>query len=308
MSAAERIQQPRPVGQPQPAALQDTLGALPQDTTTALPIPSLRLGLATRPLPYPVDLLSRLPNPELQRPELRSRVRDWGSLWQEAVDRRLTAQLSELWLQSRPAAKGDELANQPDIQVAAVPSDAPPVQVEPRPPAPPDQAPTDTLVTAPPGPAEAGILPDAFSQYTDLGMIIQGRVELGGGWNRTRPCSVSIQLSCNARIIPDLQPDIQFGARVGGTISDRIHVSVDYDNRREFDAANNINVFYQGLTDEIIQRVEVGDVSFPLPQSRFLTQGIPAGNFGFRGTGQMGPLDFQMIWAQQKGDLGTREL
>ncbi|MGD8869493.1 MAG: hypothetical protein PVI01_17880, partial [Gemmatimonadales bacterium] len=114
-------------------------------------------------------------------------------------------------------------------------------------------------------------------------------------------------LNCDPSLIPTLKPDIQFGARVGGTISDRIHVSVDYDNRREFDAANNINVFYQGLEDEILQRVEVGDVGFPLPQSGYLTQGIPAGNFGFRTTGQMGPVDFQAVWAQQKGDVGVIE-
>ena len=105
-----------------------------------------------------------------------------------------------------------------------------------------------------------------------------------------------------------MEPDIQVGARVGGSISQRVHVSVDYDNRREFDAANNINVFYQGLDDEILQRLEVGDVSFPLPHSRYLTRGIPAGNFGVRATGQMGPVDFQAVWAQQRGDLGSREL
>ncbi|KPK55377.1 MAG: hypothetical protein AMS21_13700, partial [Gemmatimonas sp. SG8_38_2] len=139
-------------------------------------------------------------------------------------------------------------------------------------------------------------------------MAIQGRVELGGGWNRFRPCNVTLIQNCDPSLVPRLKPDIQFGARVGGTISDRIHMNVDYDNRREFDAANNINVYYQGLEDEILQRVEVGDVSFSLPQSRYLTQGIPAGNFGFRAAGQIGPIDFQGVFAQQKGDLGTRQL
>ena len=53
-------------------------------------------------------------------------------------------------------------------------------------------------------------------------------------------------------------------------------------------AANNISVYYQGLDDEILQRLEVGDVSIRLPTSRYLTQGIPAGNFGFKAVGQVG--------------------
>ncbi len=151
-----------------------------------------------------------------------------------------------------------------------------------------------------------GVLPDVFSQYADLNMLIQGRLELGGGWNRFRPCDVALRLNCNPSLVPTLKPELQFGVRLGGTVSERIHVSVDYDNAREFDAANNINVYYQGLEDEILQRLEVGDVSFDLPSSRYLTRAIPAGNFGFKTTGQLGPLEFQSIWAQQKGDLGTR--
>ena len=45
-----------------------------------------------------------------------------------------------------------------------------------------------------------------------------------------------------------------FGVAIGGTISERVHVNVDYDQAREFDAANNINVYYQGLADEVLQQ------------------------------------------------------
>ena len=48
-------------------------------------------------------------------------------------------------------------------------------------------------------------------------------------------------------------------------------------------------------------------MQFRLPRSRYLTQGIPAGNFGFMAEGQLGPVDFQTVWAQQRGDLTTRE-
>ena len=49
---------------------------------------------------------------------------------------------------------------------------------------------------------------------------------------------------------------VVIGILVGGTVSQRVHVNVDYDQTREFDAANNINVYYQGFEDEILQRLD----------------------------------------------------
>ncbi len=151
------------------------------------------------------------------------------------------------------------------------------------------------------------LLPDALADFANLGMRVFGRGELGGDWTRYRPCDPALRLNCNPTLFPLLKPEIQFGVQVQGTVSDRLHIDVDYDQRREFDAANNINVYYQGLEGEVLQRVEVGDVAFELPASRFLTEGIPGGNFGFKATGRVGALDIQAIWAQQKGDVATRE-
>jgi hypothetical protein len=303
--------------------------------TAPPPLPgTLRLGLRELALPFRVDFQSQLPEPAVQRPELRPRLRNWGDIWAESVRADLALRRSELWRRASPLTLPDQRAGPlrravtdsagpPDSTatgVAAVRADSAAAAAE----APldsagavadsasvsPDSAPlaSDTAGEPPTQvPQRPELLPDVFGDYADLGLAIQGRVEMGGGWRRFRPCDVTLRVDCDPSLVPTIKPDIQFGARVGGTITERIHVSVDYDNRREFDAANNINVYYEGLEDEILQRVEVGDVSFALPQSRYLTQGIPAGNFGFRATGQMGPIDFQTVWAQQKGDLGTQE-
>ncbi len=178
---------------------------------------------------------------------------------------------------------------------------------------------SDTIAYMPPPPLtreqraaqaaqEADLLGGTIGQYADLGMRVTGLGELGGSWQRYQPCDPGLRLNCNPGLFPQLSPEVEFGVQVAGTISDRIHVNVDYDQRREdFSAANNINVFYQGLQDEILQRVEVGDVAIRLPPSRYLTQGVPAGNFGFAAGGQLGPIDFQTVFAQQRGDVSTRE-
>lgn len=158
------------------------------------------------------------------------------------------------------------------------------------------------------GRAERELIGGVVGQYADLAMEVTGLGELGGSWTRYEPCDPSLYLNCNPSLFPQLKPNVEFGVKVAGTISDRIHVNVDYDQRREdFSAANNINVFYQGFADEVLQRLEVGDVSLRLPRSTYLTRGVPAGNFGFMASGQLGPIDFQAVWAQQRGDLSTRE-
>jgi hypothetical protein len=272
-----------------------------QDTAAQAPPPvGLALGLEPLPLPYSTDLGSLLPDPSRQLPELRIGARSFGEVWAEELAVKSRGWAAALWLRSRPLAG-------PIPQAGALAVEAP---------APPVEAAGEVAVEAVPGEEaaeppvseEQGTISDVLGQYADIGFEVDGRVEMGGGWNRFRPCDVTVQTNCSPSLIPTLTPDIQVGARVGGTISRRVHVSVDYDNRREFDAANNINLFYQGFEDEILQRLEVGDVSFPLPHSRYLTRGIPAGNFGVRATGQMGPVDFQAVWAQQRGDLGSREL
>ena len=145
------------------------------------------------------------------------------------------------------------------------------------------------------------------SGLADLDFEIVGQGELGGDWTRFRPCDTRVQFSCEPGLLPRLSPDIQFAVRAAGTIADRITLDVDFDQAREFSAANNLSIFYEGDDDAVLKAVELGDVTFALPRSRFLTEGVPAGNFGFLVTGQAGPLDFRSVWAQQTGDVSSRE-
>lgn len=142
------------------------------------------------------------------------------------------------------------------------------------------------------------------TDYADLALNVRSRMELGGDWTRFEPCDARFGVGCNPSLVPQLSPELQFGVQVNGTILDRVFVDVDFDQARE--DANRINFFYEGGEDDVLRRLEVGDVTFRLPQSRFLTEGIPAGNFGFQAEGQVGAVDFQTVWAQQRGDLNDR--
>ncbi len=164
---------------------------------------------------------------------------------------------------------------------------------------------------AEPPPAEAeGVAAGAtglVNRFTDLGVRVRGRSELGGDWTRFRPCTSQFQESCVPSLLPQLRPDLNLAVQVQGSVLDRVTVDVDYDQMREFGATNTIAVTYDGAEDDVLRRLEVGDVTFRLPRSRYLTQGIPAGNFGFQAEGQLGPLEFNGVWAEQRGDVSSRE-
>lgn len=148
-------------------------------------------------------------------------------------------------------------------------------------------------------------LPDLLGQYADLAIRLDGRIETRLEENRNERCFSSqlftVGANCRAGFQPQL--DFQFNLRTGGVVAERIHVDVDYDSEREFEASNNVSIFYEGQPGERLQRVELGNVSFALPHSRFITSGIPSGNYGVQAIGQLGPARVRAIYAQQKGNV-----
>jgi hypothetical protein len=145
---------------------------------------------------------------------------------------------------------------------------------------------------------------DIISEHTDLGLQLNGRMEFRGEKNQSAQCAGGIinpVFNCRSAFAPLL--DFQFNARSGGVVADRIHVDVDYDTQREFDASNNISINYEGRGTELLQRLEIGNVTFQPPASRFITAGIPSGNYGIQAITRLGPARVRTILAQQKGNV-----
>ena len=167
----------------------------------------------------------------------------------------------------------------------------------------------NSISAAPPlgNEAEKGTGADIFGQYADLGLRLDSRIETKLARDRNERCVATDFLSPieNCRGVFQPQFGFQFAVRTAGTVADRLHLDVDYDSQREFDASNNISAYYEGKQGEILQRVEVGNVSFALPASRFITAGIPSGNYGIQAIGQLGAMRFRAIAAQQKGNVVT---
>jgi hypothetical protein len=173
-------------------------------------------------------------------------------------------------------------------------------------------APADTgrRRVAIPRPTDVAPQPEAprvfagIGRYADIGIDLRTRLEMKFDRLRNARCTaadVSNPASGCQGGFPTPSLDEQFRVLAGGVLSNRFFVNVDFDSEREFSVNNNINVWYQGLEDEILRRVEVGNVTFRAPNSRFITAGIPSNSFGIMADAQLGPMEFTGIFAQQKG-------
>ncbi len=145
-----------------------------------------------------------------------------------------------------------------------------------------------------------------LERYADLGIQLNALLEMRFERRRNLRCTAldasGFDNGCRGGFNPP-RIDPQFNVRTGGIVGQRVHLNVDYDTQREFDASNNIQVYYEGLEDEVLRRLEVGNVTFAAPRSRFITGGIPVNNFGVAAQGQIGALDFGALFAQQKGNV-----
>lgn len=215
---------------------------------------------------------------------------------------RQAAQLRERRIQSgwqRTVLRGFARADRADSAVAAARA-TPPVDSGPTPGALVPLAPTRRAAA---DPAQAAT--DFLNDIGDLGISLNARLESKVQRSRNERCTAAQLTIIGNNCFGIFQPafDFQFNTRAGGVVADRVFVNVDYDSQREFDASNNISVRYQGKSDEILQTLEVGNVTFQPPPSRYLTSGIPSGNYGVQATGQIGPMRFTSIVAQQKGNV-----
>ncbi|HEX5829915.1 MAG TPA: hypothetical protein VFY16_02965, partial [Gemmatimonadaceae bacterium] len=140
---------------------------------------------------------------------------------------------------------------------------------------------------------------------SELGLVLNARLESRAERARDETCSrnplFNVSTSCQSFFQPTF--DFQFDVRGSGTVAERFHVDVNYDSQREFDASNQLSARYEGRPGELLQRIEVGNVFFALPPSRFITGTVPSGNYGIQAVAQLGPWRLRGIAARQQGNV-----
>ncbi len=125
----------------------------------------------------------------------------------------------------------------------------------------------------------------------------QGYVEVSFGYqvNNTQNPSVSERL----RKVPTFDFDQKIQMNVMGKIGDKMEMRVNYNTEATFDYENKMNLAYTGDEDQIIKKVEAGNVSLPLNGS-LITGG--SNLFGVKTEMQFGKLNLTTIFSQNKGE------
>jgi len=138
----------------------------------------------------------------------------------------------------------------------------------------------------------------------DFNLRIEGKTERDRNLrcNSLEAVQISALSGCNAGFLP-WNLDFKGTLKTAGIIGDRVHVNVDYDMQREFDASNTVSLYYEGDSSARFRRVDVGNIAFVAPASRFMTSSLPSGNYGMQVTNQFGALKLRSIFARQTGNV-----
>lgn len=97
--------------------------------------------------------------------------------------------------------------------------------------------------------------------------------------------------------------DERIQLNVVGNIGDKLKVTTNYNTESQFDFENQVKLDYTGYEDEIIKKIEAGNVSLPLSSS--LITGSQA-LFGIKTQLQFGRLKITSVLSQQKSE--TKEI
>jgi cell surface protein SprA len=129
-----------------------------------------------------------------------------------------------------------------------------------------------------------------------INIIPQGSAELIFGINISK--TENPTLSEKLRTIPTFDFKEKIQMNVTGTIGDKMTLAVNYNTDAMFEFENRTKLQYAGKEDEIIKKVEAGDVTLPLAGT-LITGSYSL--FGLKTEMQFGKLTVTTVLSQQKG-------
>lgn len=122
---------------------------------------------------------------------------------------------------------------------------------------------------------------------------INGAVDITASYQNNNVTSLSFTNNNQSNI--NFKQEVQVTAK--GTIGDKLTIDADWNTQRVFDFENQLKLKYTGYADEVIQKIEAGNVSLDTKSS--LIQSTQA-LFGIRGEFKLGPLTLSSVVSQKK--------
>lgn len=119
-------------------------------------------------------------------------------------------------------------------------------------------------------------------------------LDFGGQWQRIQNPAFPIRQQRNGTFLFDQQISLN----VVGKIGEKLKMTVNQDTKASFEFENNIRLEYTGFDNEIIQKIEAGNVSLPMTSSLITgAQNL----FGIKTQLQFGRLKITSVASSQRG-------
>ncbi len=135
----------------------------------------------------------------------------------------------------------------------------------------------------------------SYIELTPKGFVT---LDLGGSFQIIQNPSIPIRQQRNGGL--DFGQTIQLS--VAGKVGEKLKISTNFDTNNSFDFQNTMKVEYSGLKEDLLKKLEIGNVSLPLNNS--LIKGAQ-NLFGIKAQLQFGKLMSTVLATTQRGKQST---
>lgn len=134
-----------------------------------------------------------------------------------------------------------------------------------------------------------------------IGLRVTGNISFDlSGRTEERSGSAISQVESQSTFSPRFRQQQQF--TVEGKIGEKVTVSVEQNSEAVTDIENTLKLRYDGDEDEIVQKIEAGNISLSLPSTKYVIfGGSNQGLFGLKTQMKMGNLHMTAIASLEKG-------
>ncbi|MBK5278663.1 MAG: cell surface protein SprA [Bacteroidia bacterium] len=126
-------------------------------------------------------------------------------------------------------------------------------------------------------------------------------LDFGGSWQKIENPTIPIRQQRNG----GFEFDQQINLSVVGKIGEKLKVGVNFDNNNSFDFQNSMKLEYTGFKEDVLKKLELGNVSLPLNNSLITgSQNL----FGVKTQMQFGKMFVTTIATTQRGKQSSIEI
>jgi len=123
-------------------------------------------------------------------------------------------------------------------------------------------------------------------------------LDFGAQWQQIQNPAIPIRQQTNG----GFEFDQQINLNVTGKVGEKLKITTNFDNNNSFDFQNQMKIEYTGFKEDILKKLEIGNVSLPLNNSLITgAQNL----FGIKGQFQFGKLFATTIATTQRGKQST---